>query len=213
MTSTTRQTPPKFPEEVHFDGTNYTTIKNRVLIAARARGAREYLEETIKRPSETDDIKKGDEKPTEWFSKTPSIEEWEERDAWALGLIIYNTKNPIGLGIKMDGTAAEARSALKENYGEFSEIAAMMAEKRLRATEFTDGMDFTKHIEDLREKWKSATEKGANISEAAFRNILIASLPESWNAVVAGVYAMKMPKDIIVALTIHWTDLCSKNKR
>ncbi|KNZ82284.1 hypothetical protein J132_03800 [Termitomyces sp. J132] len=125
------------------------------------------------------DTKKGEVKATEWSSRTPSIEEWEERDAWALGLIIYNTKNPIGLGIKMDGTAAEAWNTLKENYGEFSEIAAMMAEKRLCATEFTDGMDFTKHIEDLREKWKSATEKGAVIDDAAFQNILIASLPES----------------------------------
>ncbi|KAG6897359.1 hypothetical protein C0995_010574 [Termitomyces sp. Mi166 len=62
-----------------------------------------------------------------------------------------------------------------------------MAEKRLRATEFMDGMDFTKHIEDLREKWKSATKKKAVIDDAAFWNILIASLPESWNTVVAGV--------------------------
>ena len=37
---------------------------------------------------------KMEEKPTEWSSKTPSLEEWEERDAWALGLIIYNTKKP-----------------------------------------------------------------------------------------------------------------------
>ncbi|KAG6891837.1 hypothetical protein C0992_003296, partial [Termitomyces sp. T32_za158] len=61
----------------------------------------------------------------------------------------------------MDGSAAEAWKALNDNYGVFSEIAAINAEKRLRATEFSDGMDFLKHIEDLREKWEAATEKGA----------------------------------------------------
>ena len=30
------------------------------------------------------------------------------------------------------------------------------------AQKFTDGMDFLKHMEDLGEKWKSATEKGAS---------------------------------------------------
>ena len=37
-----------------------------------------------------------EEKPTEWSSKKPSLEEWEERDAWVLGLIVYNTKNSVG---------------------------------------------------------------------------------------------------------------------
>ncbi|KAG6871147.1 hypothetical protein C0995_007768 [Termitomyces sp. Mi166 len=149
MTSTAAN-PLKFLDKVHFDGTNYTTFKNHVLITVRARGARGYLDRMIQKSennAETD-TKKGEVKATEWSSRTPSIEEWEERDVWALGLIIYNTKNPIRLGIKMDGTVAEAWNTLKENY----EIAAMMAEKHLHATEFTDGMDFTKHIEDLREK-------------------------------------------------------------
>lgn len=199
MTTTNTFNPPNFPEDTHFDGTNYTTFKNRVLIAARARGARGYLNGTIQKPSSTSDTK-----PTEWPSKSPSLEEWEERDAWTLGLIVYNTRNSVGLGIKMDGTATEAWKTLTENYGVFLEIAAMNAEKKLRATEFTDGMDFTRHVEDLREKWKSATKKGAKINNKTFRTILIASLPESWNAVVAGVYAKTKSREVIAALTTHW---------
>ena len=137
--ATNSSNPPNFPEDAHFDGTNFTTFKNRVLIAARARGTRGYLEGTITKPSVTPDTKDDETKPTEWSSKNPSLEEWEERDAWTLGLVIYNTKNPVGLGIKMDGSAADAWKALKENYGVFSEIAAMNAEKQLRATEFSDG--------------------------------------------------------------------------
>ena len=64
-------------------------------------------------------------------------------------------------------------------------------------------MDFLKHVEDLREKWRSATEKGAKIDDLTFYTILIASLLESWNAVVAGIYTKTESKDIITALTIH----------
>ena len=84
----------------------------------------------------------------------------------------------------MDGMAANVWMTLTKNYGVFSEIATMNAKKQLHATELQDGIDFLKHVKDLREKWKSVTEKGAKIDNLAFRNILIASLPESWNAVV-----------------------------
>lgn len=202
--ATNSSNPPNFPEEAHFDGTNYATFKNRVMIATRARGACGYLEGTITKPSVTSDTKDIEAKSTEWSSRYPSLEEWEERDAWTLGLIIYNTKNPVGLGIKMDGSVADAWKTLKENYGVFSEIAAMNAEKRLRATEFSDGMDFLKHVEDLRVKWEAATERGAKIDDGTFCTILIASLLESWNAVIAGLYSMTQSKDVIAALTTHW---------
>ena len=47
--------------------------------------------------------------------KNLSLEEWEARDAWALELIIYNTENPVGMGIKMDRTVADAWKALKDD--------------------------------------------------------------------------------------------------
>ena len=130
MTSTHLSNPPNFPEEAHFDGTNHATFKNHVMIAARAQGARSYLDSMITKPESTQDTK-DEAKPSKWSSKYPSLEEWEERDAWALGLIIYNTKNPVGLGIKMDESAAEAWKALTKNYGVFSEIAVINAERQL----------------------------------------------------------------------------------
>ena len=93
------------------------------------------------------------------MSRTSSLEEWEDRDACALRLIVYNTKNLVGLGIKIDSTAVEAWVTLTKNYGVYSEIAALNAEKQLHTTEFTDGMDLTKHIEDLREKLRIVCEK------------------------------------------------------
>lgn len=79
--------------------------------------------------------------------------------------------------------------------------------------EFTDGMDFLKHMEDMQEKWKSATEKGAKLDDAAFQTILMASLPESWNTVVAGLYSMTTTKDVIAALTIHWDQLVLQKQK
>ena len=74
-------------------------------------------------------------------------------------------------------------------------------------------MDFLKHVEDLREKWRSATERGAKIDDLTFCMILIASLLESWNAVVAGIYSKTESKDVIAALTIHWDCLVLQKQK
>ncbi|KAF5375858.1 hypothetical protein D9615_008280 [Tricholomella constricta] len=209
--SNSPQNPPNFPEDQQFDGTNYVNFKSRVLIAARGRGARGYLDGTIAKPlSQKSDPPEG---PTEWVSTSPSLEEWEIRDAWALGLIIYNTKNPIGYGLDMDGTAAEAWAALNETYGTVSDIAAIGAETALRATMYSDGMDFLAHTADLRTKWKLATEKGAKVDDATFRSIVMASMPESWNSVIAGLYATKTSAATIAGLTIHWDRVKAQSAR
>lgn len=105
-----------------------------MLIAARAQGAKGYLDSTIQtslkntttktstthgsesQEEEEKVIKEvlidsgGDENTTKltlWTSKNPSEEEWDLHDTWTLALIVYNLKNPIGLGIKIDRTAAE----------------------------------------------------------------------------------------------------------
>ena len=113
----------------------------------------------------------------------------------------------------MDDTAVAVWKTLTKNYGVFSEIVAMNAEGQLHNAEFMDGMDFLKHVEDLREKWKSAMEKGAKIDDATFQTILIASLPKSWNAVVAEVYSKTELKDAIAALMTHWDQLVSQQQK
>ena len=152
MSSTNLSNPPNLPEDMHFDGTNYITFKNQVLIAARAWGACRYLDGTIKKLEETQDIKQSIRKSTEWSLRYLSLEEWEERDTWTLGLIIYNTRNPVSLGIKMDDTTVAVWKTLTKNYRVFSEIAAMNVERWLCNTEFMDRIDFLKHAKDLREK-------------------------------------------------------------
>ncbi|KAF9468434.1 hypothetical protein BDZ94DRAFT_1246786 [Collybia nuda] len=90
MSANNSNIPPIFPENDQFDGKNFTAFKTRLLIAAKARGARGYLEGATYTINTTIDAA-----PTPWTSRTPSSDEWEVRDAWALGLIVFNVKNRI----------------------------------------------------------------------------------------------------------------------
>ncbi|GLB45565.1 hypothetical protein LshimejAT787_2400230 [Lyophyllum shimeji] len=204
--SSSNYTPPIFPDEEKFDGTNFFGFKTRILIATRVRGALGYLEGIIKKPSPLPTGALPPE-PTDWTSTSPSVEEWGVRDAWVLALITYNTKNPVGLGVKIDGTAAEAWESLTDTYGTTSELAAVHAEKVLRNTTFSDDTDFLEHIATLRMRWTAATEKGATIDDRTFRGIIIASLPESWNEVVSTLYGTKNSAELIAGLTLHWERL------
>ncbi|KAG6895472.1 hypothetical protein C0993_009530, partial [Termitomyces sp. T159_Od127] len=103
--------PPTFPDEFLFDGTNYVMFRDQVLLAARLKGAEGYLDGTI--PAPTPETTSSETSTAlaatamEWWDMTPSHQEWQVLNAWAVALIIYNTKNPIGLGMRMSDTAAK----------------------------------------------------------------------------------------------------------
>ncbi|KAG6838548.1 hypothetical protein C0991_010759 [Blastosporella zonata] len=149
MANTSNNLPPTFPDDQQFDGDNYVAFRDRALLAARARGALNYLNGNITKPSPLSPNAATTIDATPWTSCTPSLEEWEVRDAWALSLLIYNTKNPIGLGVNMTGTAADAWKALSDKYDCASEIAAVAAENHLRAKKLSEGGDFQDHIKTL----------------------------------------------------------------
>ena len=47
---------------------------------------------------------------TYWGSMTPTPEEWQQQDAYAKGMVVLNVKNPIGHGVKTDGTVVNELS-------------------------------------------------------------------------------------------------------
>ncbi|KAG6894102.1 hypothetical protein C0993_012341 [Termitomyces sp. T159_Od127] len=47
-------------------------------------------------------------------------------------------------------------------------------------------------------------EKGATIMDAAFQSIIIGLLPESWDTIVASLYATTTSVQLISGLTVHW---------
>jgi len=102
-----------------------------------------------------------------------------------MGLLIYNTTDPLGLGININGTAAEVWKSYLDTYNMLSEVALANAEQELRNMIYIDGQDFTAFISQLRTKWTIATALGAKIDDLAFRIILLNSLPRSWDSIVA----------------------------
>jgi len=48
-----------------------------------------------------------------------------------MALLIYNTKNPIGLGIDMDSSTADAWKSYKKGYKKVSDMACQHAEHEL----------------------------------------------------------------------------------
>ncbi|KAG6839076.1 hypothetical protein C0991_006168 [Blastosporella zonata] len=208
MANTSNNLPPTFPNNQQFDGDNYVAFRDRALLLARARGALGYLNGTIMKPSA---LSPGNAilhittpNATPWTSYTPSLEEWEVHNAWALSLLIYNTKNPIGLRVNMTGTAAAAWKALTDQYDCASKIAAVAAENHLRATKLAEGGNFQKHTKTLQIQWNKAVEKGADIKDKTFRAIIIASLPPSWNTIISSLHGTKTSSKLLAGLAIHW---------
>ena len=104
----------------------------------------------------------------EWYSKIPSPKEWEVRDAWALGLLIFNTMNSITLGVVTTKTAADAWTSLILNYAITTDMVAIAADAELCGIKYEDGQDFDTHIKGLCEKLNIALNAGAQISDASF---------------------------------------------
>jgi len=69
-----------------------------------------------------------------------------------MGLLIYNTTDPLGLGININGTAAEVWKSYLDTYNMPSEVALVNAEQELRNMTYIDGQDFTAFISQLRTK-------------------------------------------------------------
>ena len=104
----------------------------------------------------------------------------------------------------MTNTAAKVWSTLKEIYGTISDLGANSAKNALRATKYTDGMDFPEHVTDLRLKWNNAVKKGADLKDNQFQAIIISSLPALWDYIVASLQSTKMSVKLVAGLTVHW---------
>ncbi|KAJ7086552.1 hypothetical protein C8R44DRAFT_566405, partial [Mycena epipterygia] len=111
---------PLLPDEEKFDGIAYSGFKAKMNVLAKARGMGGYLNGTIKSPSAPAAPAAGapaqtvalPPDPTPIYSPNPSYDEWVHRDAFAMAMVVLNVKNPVGLGLKVDGTAADAMKSL-----------------------------------------------------------------------------------------------------
>ncbi|KAJ7149991.1 hypothetical protein C8R46DRAFT_964040, partial [Mycena filopes] len=93
-------------EKLQSNKTNYATFKVLIEEHAASKGVTGYLDGTITKPpliTGTSDIPA----PTPIFSRNPSRDEWAYRDGATKSMVVTNIVDPIGLGLKRDGTAKE----------------------------------------------------------------------------------------------------------
>lgn len=196
------------PTEEKFDGANWTSFKTTITEAARGRGLLEYLEGKIENPATVKAESKGTQPTptattTWWGSPNPTVEEWAQRDAYARSMIILNVINPIGAGVKLDGTAAEAWSSLTTLHDAKTDLGLLQAEEELNSIKYREGANIEAHFRALRTAWSKANDQGAGIDDKRFRAYIIKSMPSSWAPVTGALFEVKKSADVIVRLTTH----------
>ncbi|KAF7762622.1 hypothetical protein Agabi119p4_9215 [Agaricus bisporus var. burnettii] len=232
MANTGGSAPPVFADLAKFNRSNWVIWSGLIKIAADLRGVYGYLDGSIANPStitpnpltiaipalppvaattpqtatQTEQITPTQTPiETPWESITPSSTEWRVRNAWAMGLLIYNTNDPVGLGITIHSSAADAWKLYVETYQVASEVAILNAEMDLRNMTYADGQDFVEFISRIRTKWSNVTALGASINDKAFRTIILNALPRSWDSIVATLYTTQSSRDAINQLMTHWS--------
>ena len=98
---------PTFVNKNKFNRTNQLFQKQMIKVAVISRGVYRYLNGSIKQPLSAFTSTKPFAEIL-WNYDLLSLKEWTICDVWTLGLLMFNTKNPVGQGINIDSTAAQA---------------------------------------------------------------------------------------------------------
>ena len=105
-----------------------------------------------------------------------------------MGLLLFNTKDAVGRGINIDGTAAEAWQSYIDIYENASAMAQQNAVQDLRNTLYTNHTDFDLFITILQKKFSNVNALGEKLTNEDFKLIILNALPHSWDSVVASLY-------------------------
>ncbi|KAE9397295.1 hypothetical protein BT96DRAFT_941021 [Gymnopus androsaceus JB14] len=190
---------PRFPEDNQLDSDrNWRTYKRECILALKARSLLQYIEGTIVRPlfqttqtaapattttSSTTATTTTSTTPTQTpiWSSTPLYEEWTTRDATATSIIITNVRDPVGVGIEDDKSAAEIWKFLINKYEKRVEQRIHLADTALRShtyePELTTMEDHEKKMKNL---LRTLKDYGGTCSNPQFHLIVVASLLLDW---------------------------------
>ncbi|KAJ7075598.1 hypothetical protein B0H15DRAFT_791681, partial [Mycena belliarum] len=94
-------------EKLQSNKANYAIFKVFIEEYAASKGVTGYLHGTITKPPLLITGTANIPAPTPIFSTNPSHDEWVYRDGATKSMVVTNIVDPIGLGIKRDGTAKE----------------------------------------------------------------------------------------------------------
>lgn len=105
----------------------------------------------------------------------------------------------------MDGTAADAWKSLVGRYQKSTDLTRVYAQRELRSARLGEGEDFVAHMSDLHTKHRRANTVGAKIEDADFHEIVLASLPASWDPIISTLHATTSSSDTLILLDMHWS--------
>ncbi|KAJ6482738.1 hypothetical protein C8R45DRAFT_830813, partial [Mycena sanguinolenta] len=100
-------------EKLQASKANFPTFQILIEQHAASKGLKGYLDGTITLPALTT-VPSGTAAPdsTPVFSTAPSREEYMYRDGIMKSMIVTNVVDPIGLGLRLDGTSKECWDSL-----------------------------------------------------------------------------------------------------
>jgi hypothetical protein len=125
------------------------------------------------------------------------------RDAMATALLILNVKNPVGLGLKVDGTAREAVKSLDDNHNRVTEMGLVNALRDLHTAHLVPGTPMAEHVSRLRILWQAANDMGTKVNDSTFRTIFISLLGEEWDAVIPILHTFTTSAEVISFITMQ----------
>jgi hypothetical protein len=120
-----------------------------------------------------------------------------------MALLILNVKNPVGLGLKVDGTAAEAMQSLEDNHNKVTEMGLVNALRNLHTAYLIPGTPLSEHVSRLRTLSQVANDMDAKIDDTTFRTIFISLLGEEWDNVVPALHTFKTSSEVISFVSMH----------
>jgi hypothetical protein len=110
----------------------------------------------------------------------PSQDEWEQRNAYAQGLISLNVKNPIGHRVNLVGTAADSWKLLTDVQDKITNMERLAAGNQLRSICHSDGDNLDAHFCQLWKAWKGFNDQGGEMNDTDFWMVVLASMPREW---------------------------------
>jgi hypothetical protein len=163
----------KFPM-LASDGRNWATWKKRFHLSMVARGLKRHLDEKVKAPEASD----------------PTYEVWEVEEAGLMERMALSISGTVFDKISEFKTVREAYEELGSLFGNRSRMYIADVRSKLVHLRLAEGADVRSHFNDLVAMKKDLSACGDIIGDVDFLNILMASLPRSWDGYIGSMRGM-----------------------
>jgi hypothetical protein len=153
---------------------NWSAWKRRIEAIAMQKGLWDHLEGKVPCPGYEDPTK-----PTRDEEK--AIRDWEKHNTELYTLIVVNVSDSEEINLGPSRRGPEVWAQLKTVKESSSGISRLTARRRLYRTYAEDGDDIAAHVLTMRKIEDDLRKMGAAVADEDFLDILMTSLPESWD--------------------------------